>query len=35
VSPRTVMAHVASIFNKFGVSGRRDATAFAVRNGLL
>jgi DNA-binding CsgD family transcriptional regulator/tetratricopeptide (TPR) repeat protein len=34
VSPRTVTTHVANIFNKLGVSNRRDAAEAAVRLGL-
>jgi DNA-binding CsgD family transcriptional regulator len=35
ISPRTVMAHVASIFNKPAVNDRRAAAAFARRHGLV
>jgi ATP/maltotriose-dependent transcriptional regulator MalT len=35
ISPRTVMAHVANIFSKLGVNARRDAAAYAVRQGLV
>jgi non-specific serine/threonine protein kinase len=35
VSPRTVQSHVASIFNKLGVSNRREAAALAARYGLV
>ena len=35
VSPRTVQTHVASIFAKFGVNSRVEATAIAVRRGLV
>jgi DNA-binding CsgD family transcriptional regulator len=35
VSPRTVQSHVSSIFNKLGVSNRRDAAALAARCGLV
>jgi non-specific serine/threonine protein kinase len=34
LSPRTVTTHVGSIFNKLGVSNRREAAAVAVRLGL-
>ena len=35
ISPRTVGSHVASILNKFGVSSRAAAVAFAAHDGLL
>lgn len=35
ISERTVKAHVASIFNKLGVSSRAEAVADAMRSGLL
>lgn len=35
VSYRTVTTHVASIRRKLGARNRRDAAAFAARNGLL
>ncbi|MEZ4562960.1 MAG: LuxR C-terminal-related transcriptional regulator [Thermomicrobiales bacterium] len=35
VSPRTVQTHVASLFAKFGVDSRVEATALAVRRGLV
>ena len=34
VSPRTVGAHVASIYGKLGINTRAAAAAFAVRHGL-
>jgi predicted ATPase/DNA-binding CsgD family transcriptional regulator len=34
VSPRTVEAHVASIYHKLGVSSRSAATRFALEHGL-
>jgi len=34
VSPRTVGAHVASIYGKLGINSRAAAAAFAVRHGL-
>jgi len=34
LSPRTVSTHVANIFNKLGVSNRREAANMAVRLGL-
>ena len=35
VSPRTIQSHVRGVFNKLGVSSRRDAAAVAVRYGLV
>ena len=35
LSPRTVEAHVARIFNKLGVDSRREAAAVAARLGLV
>jgi ATP/maltotriose-dependent transcriptional regulator MalT len=35
LSPRTVNGHVQGIFNKLGVSNRREAAATAVRLGLI
>lgn len=34
ISPRTASRHVANLFNKLGVSSRREAAAFAARHGL-
>ena len=34
VSPRTVEAHLASIYHKLGVSSRAGATRFALEHGL-
>lgn len=34
VSPRTVGAHVASIYGKLGINSRAAAAAFAVRHGF-
>jgi non-specific serine/threonine protein kinase len=34
ISERTVINHVASVFNKTGVTNRAGATAFAIRHGL-
>jgi DNA-binding CsgD family transcriptional regulator/tetratricopeptide (TPR) repeat protein len=34
VSERTVINHLASVFNKTGVTNRAGATAFAIRHGL-
>ena len=34
LSPRTVEAHVASIYRKLGVSSRAAATRFALEHGL-
>jgi DNA-binding CsgD family transcriptional regulator len=35
ISPRTVQTHIARIFDKFGVNTRAEATAVAVRRGLV
>ena len=35
ISYRTVTTHVVAIFNKLGVSNRRDAAAIAARHGLV
>ncbi len=35
ISERTVKAHLASIFNKFGVDSRTAAIAVAAQRGLL
>jgi DNA-binding CsgD family transcriptional regulator len=35
ISPRTVMGHATSIFNKLGVANRREAAAVAARHGLI
>ncbi|EFH83533.1 helix-turn-helix transcriptional regulator [Ktedonobacter racemifer] len=35
ISERTVINHIASIFNKTGVSNRAGATAFAIRHKLV
>ena len=35
LSPRTVQSHVRGVFNKLGVSNRRDAAAVAARSGLV
>jgi DNA-binding CsgD family transcriptional regulator len=34
ISPRTVNAHLTSIYGKLGVNSRSAATRFAVENGL-
>jgi NarL family two-component system response regulator YdfI len=35
ISERTVKAHLASIYNKFGVDSRAAAVAVAAQRGLL
>ncbi|GHO50504.1 response regulator transcription factor [Ktedonospora formicarum] len=35
ISERTVINHIASIFNKTGVNNRAGATAFAIRHKLV
>ena len=35
ISPLTVARHMQNIFSKIGVSNRAEATAFALRNGLI
>ncbi len=35
LSPHTVERHVANIYRKIDARGRADATAFAVRHGLV
>jgi DNA-binding NarL/FixJ family response regulator len=35
VSERTVERHIANIYSKTGAHGRADATAWAIRQGLL
>ena len=35
LSERTIESHVASIYNKLGVSSRRDAITVAVGYGLI
>jgi DNA-binding CsgD family transcriptional regulator len=35
ISPRTASSHVAHIYNKLGVSSRREAAALAARHGLI
>lgn len=34
-SIHTVQRHVANIYNKIGARGRADATAYALKHGLL
>ena len=34
VSPRTVEAHLTSIYHKLGVNSRAAATRFAIEHGL-
>jgi DNA-binding CsgD family transcriptional regulator len=34
ISPRTASRHVANLFNKLGVSSRREAAARAAHHGL-
>ena len=34
LSPRTVEAHITSIYHKLGVSSRAAATRFAIEHGL-
>ena len=35
LSERTIESHVASIYNKLGVSSRRDAVTVAIGHGLI
>ena len=35
VSVATVERHIANLYAKIGARGRADATAFALRNGLM
>jgi DNA-binding CsgD family transcriptional regulator len=35
ISPRTVNAHLGSIYHKIGSSTRAEATRFATEHGLL
>jgi DNA-binding NarL/FixJ family response regulator len=35
IAVKTVMHHTGAIYRKLGVRGRAEATAFALRNGLV
>jgi DNA-binding NarL/FixJ family response regulator len=35
ISPKTVMHHTVSVYRKFGVRGRAEAVAHALRTGLV
>ena len=35
ISPRTAMRHVANVYSKLDIDSRSDATAFAIRQGLV